>query len=469
MKRFLCYTLAAVFAMSALTGCQKTPDRPVVTAKNQEQMLNAAANGSENSSPLSALDVPKRFTGEWSGVDGCVTVQSDADIILPQAQAIPTAAVARRSFTQEDADRMLSAILGGQELYQNLETKQEIREHIALAQKVQRGEVPASEFGEFAKAEDMPHYIEELTKQLQDAPDEDSPFPASRTLEPTEDDYYDAAIQGWTTVNGKKMQVDIHNMTGSVDSAVFWIDGFDSTTPLSSLKENLTESISESDARATGDDLIKEIGLTGVVCDQASPVAFARWDYDPDTGERLEPPHIAGTGYELEYVRCADGFPISYTPFSGTSFQSGSDANAGPWAYERISVCVTADDVVCFRWESPYTEPVIQTEDTQLLKFDDIADIFGKMIIVKNSELKEMNERNQLHSTRNIDVDQVRLGLMRIRSKGNLDEGLLIPVWDFWGTVTFCQDDGMEPWDEYTIVLTVNAIDGTVIDREFGY
>lgn len=476
MRKILSYILIAAAAASALGGCQKTPDRPVVTGKNQERMLDAAKNGGEGSSPLFALEVPERFTGEWTGVDGCVTVHADAEILLPQAEAIPTATVNRRYFTQEDADQLLAALIGDSTLYQDLATKQQIRERIELAGKVQRGEVPASEFGEFAKAEDMPQYIEDLTSQLKDAPDADSPFPASTALEHQEDDIYDESIYGWAMVNGKKMYADIHNTTGHDAVASFYIDGFDPgfcrPLPFAALKgetdEKLTESISESEARAVGDALIKEIGLTDVVCDQASQSAFVQYDHDPDTGKQLLPPHIHGTGYELQYVHCADGFPISYTPIPGTSVPD-SEAYAGFWGYELITVWVTGDGVVCFDWEWPVTEPVVQTEDTQLLKFDDIADIFGKMIIIKNSELKEMNERNQLHSTKDIAVDKVRLGLMRIRSKGNLDEGLLIPVWDFWGTVTFCQDDGMEPWDEYTVALTVNAVDGTIIDREFGY
>ena len=62
---------------------------------------------------------------------------------------------------------------------------------------------------------------------------------------------------------------------------------------------------------------------------------------------------------------------------------------------------------------------------------------------------------------------------MRIRSKENIEEGLLVPVWDFWGTEHY-EYDG---WDNYgftgdnveRIVLTINAVDGRVIDRELGY
>ena len=106
-KKFLCTTLTAVTVLSMLTGCQKTPETPIVTQKNQEKMIEAAQSGGENSSLLSALEVPERFTGEWKGVDDCVIVTADAPITLPEVSTVPTATVTRRGFSQEDADKLI--------------------------------------------------------------------------------------------------------------------------------------------------------------------------------------------------------------------------------------------------------------------------------------------------------------------------------------------------------------------------
>ena len=63
---------------------------------------------------------------------------------------------------------------------------------------------------------------------------------------------------------------------------------------------------------------------------------------------------------------------------------------------------------------------------------------------------------------------------MRIRSKDNFSEGVLIPVWDFWGTtrmhaVDRAYSDMVYEEGHYEIALTINAIDGTIIDRNIGY
>ena len=73
------------------------------------------------------------------------------------------------------------------------------------------------------------------------------------------------------------------------------------------------------------------------------------------------------------------------------------------------------------------------------------------------------------------DIDHVTLGYMRVYDPGADNvSGLLVPVWDFFGKMV---DYAVYEDQEYTNVsaeptysrLTVNAADGTVINRELGY
>ena len=67
-------------------------------------------------------------------------------------------------------------------------------------------------------------------------------------------------------------------------------------------------------------------------------------------------------------------------------------------------------------------------------------------------------------------ITTVRLGLMSIREKDS-ETGLLIPVWDFLGysesqhgkSVTLLDTNELEPF------LTINAVDGSIIERGNGY
>jgi hypothetical protein len=70
---------------------------------------------------------------------------------------------------------------------------------------------------------------------------------------------------------------------------------------------------------------------------------------------------------------------------------------------------------------------------------------------------------------------------MRVAQKDNPHEFLLIPVWDFYGYVELAynnQSESQYVLDENNMhnyrnhrysFLTINAIDGSIIDRSLGY
>ena len=485
MKRILSLLLLACLALGLLAGCQATPDTPAVVQKDQEQMLQTAQQGKDNSALLAALEVPERFTGDWTGVNGFVHVTADAEIILPNADKIPTGSIGRRDFTQEDADNLMRVLLQGNTLYKELGlTKQQVLERLEQLQAMQRGEIPVDLDGGY---EALPGAIEGWAEYARTAPDGDERVPAETSFVSRSENLEE--IKGWTEVDGKVMHFFIQNCPGFLDHANVYVDGygdlnFSSAIAISLIQDELPETLTVEfpleDAIRQGDALMAELGFEHVVCDEAYPVLFtrsmpnavAKGEADDAPSEESWKNLILATGYELQYVRCVNGFPISWTPIRGGAAPE-NESYSGAWHYEFITLDYTKDGLVYFYWESPHTEPVLQVEDTQLMPFDQIADIFAKMIMVKNSDVQVANERNGFDTVRNYDITKVKLGLMRIKAKGSFDEGLLVPVWDFWGKERWESDSplvqeisGEEP---SKIILTINAIDGSMIDRELGY
>lgn len=462
MKRILSLLLLACLALGLLTGCQKTPDTPVVIQKDQEQMLQTAQHGRDNSALLAALEVPERFTGDWTGVNDFVHVTADAEIVLPNADKIPTGSIGRRDFTQEDADNLMRVLLKGNTLFKELGmTKQQALERLEQLQAMQRGEIPLDLDDGY---EALPDAIEHWAEYARTVPDGDERVLAETSFVSRSENLEE--IKGWTELDGKKVHFFIQNCPGYLDHAAVFVDGygdvnFSSAVAISRMQDELPEPLTVDfpmeDAIQQGDALMEELGFEHVVCDNPYPVLFTR---------------SSETGYELQYVRCLNGFPISWTPIRGGAVPENENYS-GAWHYEVITLDYTKDGLVYFYWESPHTEPVLQVEDTQLMPFDQIADIFAKMIMVKNSDVQVANERNGFDTVRHYDITKVKLGLMRIKAKGSFDEGLLVPVWDFWGEERWESDSplvqevsGEEP---SKIILTINAIDGSMIDRELGY
>ena len=102
------------------------------------------------------------------------------------------------------------------------------------------------------------------------------------------------------------------------------------------------------------------------------------------------------------------------------------------------------------------------------MPFEEIQQIFREMIQKKYSDFAQAGIDMKFQ------VEEIRLGYMRVMEKGNPTEGTMVPVWDFLGTRTMNHTNSDEPYTEtfggpFESFLTINAMDGTVIDRDLGY
>ena len=105
-------------------------------------------------------------------------------------------------------------------------------------------------------------------------------------------------------------------------------------------------------------------------------------------------------------------------------------------------------------------------DGSSIKSFEDIKPIFEQMVVVSYAPAGE--------GTVNISVDSVILRYTRISEEDSFDTGLLVPVWEFTGTITDEYGNSMNPSGnptaiKNTSILTINAIDGSVIDRAVGY
>ena len=474
MKKHISLILLASMAVTLFTGCRETPDTTAELQKDQEQMLQTAEQGRDNSALLAALDVPERFTGEWEGVNGLVHVTADAEIILPDIGAIPTGSVVRRDFTQEDLNIFLRVFMKGQPFYEEvIMTKQEALAKLEEYRAMERGDIPLSGDTTDEKLSDVIAYYTELAGT---APDEGALRPAATSF--TSDGTVEK-MSGWSEVDGRKTHLWVQNFPSVWDSAVWYVQDYGDVNnsycqSYSAVTDDVAEElpqpdISEEEAVEMGNALLAELGFKELVCDQITPVYFtdAMWlqsasipvDESGGSASHGDDPEraILDTGYQMQYVRSLNGFPIGYTGIKGVNVEEGNEMSV--WPYETIEVCVAKDGVVYFKWTAPTGEPVIELEDTQLMSFDEISSVFERMIMVRHSYAQTIND-NGSDGHLSIDINKVRLNLMRIRAKNSNDMGLVIPVWDYYGS---------EGPIEETIVLTINAIDGSMVSRELGY
>ena len=239
-------------------------------------------------------------------------------------------------------------------------------------------------------------------------------------------------------------------------------------------------SISKEDAIAKADAVMQELGLSDMVLADAQT---------PREGERK------GT-WELYYTPSVNGLPIPgiredrvfSDPAIGEDHQywtyrcsEETNADTVSWYMESVWITVGRDGILSFEWDAPSTEPVIRETQTALMPFEDIASIANTMlpvVVIGPSEARSLVEIDKINGDEtymDVEITKVSLSLMRIRDKGSL-QGTIVPVWDFWETWNWYEPgdnalDAMKKGATYVTqpMLTLNAIDGNVVSRMFGY
>ena len=451
--------LSGLLALTLLSGCAAQKTRPESTSVNQAMLIDQAGQAQGDYS------FPSRFTGYWEAQEGKLTIRADAEVTAEQGTALPTATVEPRKFTQEDVDRLLQVLLKGQKLYSYALTKQELQESLDYVNSSRWQADPDApqktpEQLEKRRQELIAYYTEEMAR----APEEKPAITGfSDSGDPNE-------VSGTATVDGEKYEVFIRNCDGD------WVTQADiarSDFKYQTYKATLPE-ISKEEAAAKGNALMAELGLDNMVLDDVQEDESGAWRlyYVPTVN-----------GYRVPAIR--EDTKTNTENAAGSSYQylyyaamEEKNPDTVCWYMENIQICVGKDGILSFSWLSPGTVPDVKETDTALLPFDEISAIAGTMlpvVIIGPSEansIAELDKANGDETHMDVDITKVSLTLMRVRDKGSL-QGTIVPVWDFWGTWDWYDagDGAMKKGAHITTqpMLTLNAIDGNVVSRQFGY
>ena len=160
--------------------------------------------------------------------------------------------------------------------------------------------------------------------------------------------------------------------------------------------------------------------------------------------------------YVLVYTRVIDGVPL--LPASYQMMEAGyrTDLFIPAVGYDQMFITLDRQGRVSnFFWSCPSS---IHEEriPLQLMPFADIMDIAEKMLPLRYQSEEVQGEQY-------FRVSRISLGYMALLQRDKLTFALT-PVWNFYGDY--------EPAREhysYRPLLTLNAVDGTVVDLAYGY
>ncbi|HHV08998.1 MAG TPA: hypothetical protein GXX75_01815 [Clostridiales bacterium] len=474
MKRRFMVLLALVMAVN-LASCQKLPDSLIVVGKTNDQLLEAASGNEEEKKGIAEmLNMPDRMILSVADAKGDISVNVDADITRPGTDSIPVVRVRSRDFTQEEADCSIAYFIGDAAFNDRYEAGYSSEEE-RLMQWIEELAMETDP----AKGEELRRSIDKFKLAGIEIPDKPHEvLPASKVFKQAKQGV--SQITGYAKDKGDHKYLGIVNQLAENKNMLLYTCeqkgyadiGHEASYYTEASKGDLGKlglmaagqmplSISPEDARNKAAEALRALNIPDMElysCEEVWGSAFLQGGV-----VKQQERHA----YRLEFVRSLGGTLLTYAENNiGRTVvpidERTGERLAASWPYERVMFIIDDTGIVEFLWESPYEVMEQVVGHTKLMPFEDIQDIFSTMILVTHAQYGEDVKLA-------FNIDQVQLGMARIQENDDPVTGLIVPVWDFFGTMAIEYDGGQELLTEHVSHLTVNAIDGSIIDRTRGY
>lgn len=502
MKRIIVILLSLL-----LLACVPTPEQEFVTHKDTEELLNKAdvatvdvadGNGQAqtNISIREQYAIPNTLNETFTEAEGHFTVNVDANVEVPDLYAIPIVRVEHGTFNQEQVTKMFEALTNGRELYyrSGQMTKSQIADLIARMEEERSDPALRAELDE-TDVEIIEEEIASLKEAWKTAPEELSEERcdgtiAVRQFEDNGKTYLRYGMDAEThdrkplmhfqlDIPGQE-EIDSHRLEDTLLNFYDWrseliggegdVDKQYVTIPIRNIQDPTELSaysfITYTSTQACADleAFFTSVGSPEIKCDSVTC-------YVDTKTEKY--------GYRVNCVREIAGVKTPRAGFSsGGLLVDGQDFKP-QWFYENISACIDAQGIYQLAWYAPVKVTETVMDATKLMPFDEIMDRFRKQIWIEKEPWIVLDESivrdDEFISDMQIELSRITLSLQRVMEKNRFDSGLMVPVWNFWGTTvstwtnvkTRATRESVEQ-NELSL-LSINAIDGSIIDPWKGY
>ena len=370
------------------------------------------------------LQAPAQLQAEYASASGKTKVLIDATVTVPEAARIPIYQVRPRQFTLQELENMARAAFG-QEPYQG-QTAFEVKQ------------VEVGKFSTYAHTDYT--LVKQATRTIQTGRTE-QPLPA-----------FDFGCHMTVLPDGRILDVTAHFDPTQVVGEGFV---FANSMPLPLSRQPQGVSMGIAQARQLADAAVaafapgRALAGVGILKDEVMEQGVL------ESGQGRNEAFVLyyTPSYELPET-------FAYQSISQGDFQGITQA-------ERTTVVVDDRGIRSLWFDFPHEITGKLAEDSQLLPFPQIMEIASRLLPLKESFWEKTFREYRVR------VTDIRLGYMRVQSKNQPGQYQLVPAWDFFGSTEGLghEADGSNNLHDYAHIslLTLNAIDGTAIDREWGY
>ena len=435
-------------------------------------------------SPLyDLLGASTRYSVDLTPKSDIVKIIVDADVYLPNTLEMPTLHVEPRDFTQEEVTKLFNALCGDTVMYKAQEqmTKEEVAERIADVESEMKTATDKDRLKKLESnlaywKEDYEKAPETVEKQISDGTLEERQLGIGEYLGKYKAlDAYEHQ-EGYYTYGGKAFhvygQTYDKNTKSSYDfpigGSIWYIrdQAFGQYLNYNVRKWIADETAVPADAAGLkmtpveARKLVEAFWTDNGFEDMAVIGVYLTRNSDTGNGgdRKVPDPYGDNSAYVVACGKSIDGI-LPPPPCPGDPH----------WGFESCSFTITDNGIENFNWYSPYAYGDVTTENSALLTFDKIDEIFQKMMLVKY----DLTGGSNGLTSATYRIDRVALEMSRVTNRKSSEKGLLVPVWNFYGSYYFTYEHGGnfgsdDREDFPSPLLRINAIDGTVIEPRYG-
>ena len=482
MKRICCPFIALLMALSLLSACQPTPDVEPVAQKDSEALIERVEVAEEDVADMAEAPESRHITRELTEVSQRtgIDITIDADVVLPETDAIPVARVKDGSLDMSVLENIWKIVANGSGMLEDFP-----RSYYEGQASMWMEYREAGNLDKYSSFEEMDAAISELlaeaaTKSAEPVFFPESPMDVMQTGEKLHDTDMYNCHEGHVTFFGLSDQGTVSEVHLDTDWFVEYLRDIDdryiwnSSNPLDiylpaiergEFKIQLPERSIE-DAQAYAEQLLAELGITDFACVVAriAPLIPRFFNEQQD---------VCPCAYELLFTRQVAGVNVTYNDVQSSGGELRDRPVDSPdytpiWDYEYIQLFVDDAGVLYMSYNQPHEVTEIVTESAEILSLEEAVASFERMIGYQYAAY-ETGQR-ELCDDAYLCIDEIRLGLTRIAEKNAQQQGYLVPSWTFFGSYDL---DGFWPDGEghhgTEAILIVNALDGSIIDPDRGF
>lgn len=474
------------------SACQSTPAEDVVVGKSDEtlkQMTEVAEVQETYYDPG-----VESWQTAFRGADQNVTIEVDANLVIPEVTRIPLLEMRPHEITEDEAILWRDALCAGYPAYEQIGTmtKEEIEERIlSLKQALGEGDSLEEEYGDDpVLLAEMQEYYEQVIaffeSKYASAPENYEREEALWAFHP--DSYYsswDSEDDSDADLLRQSMKFDVlmgqhtylfraYNYDGMDYKLHYMHWGTDDRRVYQKEPLNMTEE----EVHQIAEDFLQKTGLDAhwrllsyyednTVIDYEVAILA-----DPGNEELLEKAKNpeAEYWYELTFIPEYEGMEV--TPQSGIhELKDASDPYAANYHYESLRMKISNGQIIDVYWNAPLEVVSMVNENVHILSWGEIAERFQAQSQIQYTAgyFNQGGDADQVLEA-HVKVTEIRLGLARIRQKDSEDSYYLVPAWTFMGEGIADYGRGMPDFigEEYSLMV-INAVDGSIINTALGY